>query len=239
MSGVSLSLRSTKTSKRFLEYSLMVISFVCAAGTSDVTHAAGPTLFRSYDVTKNREYNCTIWEAARATSAAPTFFKRIKIGPSGSGIEYVDAGIGCNNPVKQVIAEAARVFGEDAQIAGIVSIGTGQSGSVGLAKPDAFQKWLPTNLIKVLKDLATDSGRVAEEMEQKYKNVAGLYNRLDVDRGLQSVSLDEWKRLGDVRAHTKNYMRLEVIDKRVDNVVGVLSGSFNHQTRTAGELGSQ
>ena len=212
--------------------------FVCAVGTPDVTHAAGPTLFRSYDVEKNREYNCTIWEAARATSAAPTFFKIIMIGPDGSGIEYVDAGIGCNNPVKEVIAEAARVFGEDAPIAVIVSIGTGQSGSVGLTKPDAFQKWLPTNLISVLKEIATDSGRVAEEMERKYKNASGLYNRLDVDRGLQSVSLDEWKKLGDVRAYTKNYMKLEVVNRRLDGVVGVLNGSFSHQTRTAGELGS-
>ncbi len=213
-------------------------SFVCAVGTTDITHAAGPTLFRSYDVAKNKEYNCTIWEAARATSAAPTFFKRIKIGPPGSGIEYVDAGMGCNNPVKEVIAEAARVFGEDAPIAGIVSIGTGQSGSVGLAKPDAFQKWLPTNLINILKEIATDSCKVTEEMERKYKYIPGLFNRLDVDRGLSSVSLDEWKRLGDVRAYTKNYMRLETNDKRVDNVVGVLRGSFSHQTRTAGELGS-
>lgn len=219
--------------------SLMATSFVCAVGTTDVTHAAGPTLFRSYDVAKNKEYNCTIWEAARATSAAPTFFKRIKIGPHGSGIDYVDAGIGCNNPVKEVIAEAARVFGEDAPIAVIVSIGTGQSGSVGLAKPDAFQKWLPTNLVNVLKEIATDSGRVAEEMERKYKQVPGLYNRLDVDRGLQSVSLDEWKRLGDVRAFTKNYMRLEAIDKGLESVVGVLKGSFSHQTCTAGDLGSQ
>lgn len=216
-----------------------MISFVCAVATSDVTHAAGPSLFRSYDVAKNNEYNCTIWEAARATSAAPTLFKRITIGPPASGIEYVDAGIGCNNPVKQIIAEAARLFGEDAPIAGIVSIGTGQSGTVGLAKPDAFQKWLPIKLINVLKELATDSGRVAEEMEQKYKNLPGLYNRLDVDRGLQSVSLDEWKRLGDVRAYTKNYMRLEANDRRVDNVVGVLNGSFSHPTCTAGELSRQ
>ena len=217
----------------------MVFSFVCAVGTSDVTHAAGPTLFRSYDVAKNKEYNCTIWEAARATSAAPTIFKRIKIGPLGSGIEYVDAGIGYNNPVKQVIAEAARVFGDDAPIAGILSIGTGQSGSVGLTKPDAFQKLLPTNLINVLKEIATDSGRVAGEMKNRYTKVAELYSRLDVDRGLQSVSLDEWKRLGEVREHTKNYMRLEDISKRIDNVVGVLNGSFSHQTRTAEELGSQ
>ena len=91
----------------------------------------------------------------------------------------------------------------------------------------------------MLKEIATDSGRVAEEMEQKYKNAPGLYNRLDVDRGLESVSLDEWKRLGDVRAYTKNYMRLEVIDRRIDNVVRVLNGSFSHQIRTAEELGSQ
>ena len=211
---------------------------MCAVGATDVTHAAGPTLFRSYNVAKNREYNCTIWEAARATSAAPTFFKRIKIGPDGSGIEYVDAGIGCNNPVKEVIAEAARVFGEGAPIAGIVSIGTGQSGSVGLAKPDAFQKWLPTKLINVLGKIATDSGRIAEEMERRFKNVSGLYSRLDVDRGLQSVSLDEWKKLGDVRAYTQNYMKLDIVNRRLDNVVGVLNGSFSHQTRTAGELGS-
>ncbi len=216
----------------------MVNSFVCAVSTTDVTHGAGPTLFRSYDVAKNKEHNCTIWEAARATSAAPTFFKSIKIGSPGSGIEYVDAGLGYNNPVNEVIAEAARVFGEDAPIAGIVSIGTGQSGSVGLAKPDTFQKWLPTNLINVLEKIATNSGRVAEEMERKYKHIPGLYNRLDVDRGLSSVSLDEWKRLGDVRSSTQNYMRLVAIDKRVDNVVGILTGSFSHQTRTAGELGT-
>ena len=208
---------------------------MCAVGTSDITHPAGPTLFRSYDVAKNKEYNCEIWEAARATSAAPTFFKRIKIGPSGSGIDYVDAGIGCNNPTKQVIAEAARVFGEEAPIGCIVSIGTGQSGSVGLAQPDTFQNWLPTDLIKGLKEIATDSGRIAEEMESRYKDIPGLYNRFDVDRALNLVSLAEWKQLGTVREHTKNYMRLEVIDRRVDHVVRALC-RLSDQICKAGNL---
>lgn len=195
------------------------ISFACAAGTSDNSYTARPTLFRSYNVAKDKEYNCEIWEAARATCAAPNFFKRIRVGPSGSEIDYVDAGIGCYNPVKQVIAEAARVFGDEAPVACVISIGTGQSGSVGLAQPDAFQKWFPTKLIKGLQKIATDSGRVAEEMEVRYKDIPGLYNRLDVDRGLQSISLAEWKQLGSVREHTKNYMRLEVIDRRLDHVV--------------------
>lgn len=217
---------------------MIMISFVCATGASDVTHPSGPTLFRSYEVAKNKEYNCYIWEAGRATSAAPTFFKRITIGPRGSGVEYVDAGLGCNNPVKQVIAEAARVFGENAQVACVVSIGTGQSGSVGYTRPDAFQKWLPIKLINVLQEIATDSGKTAEEMEQKYKNLPGIYHRLDVDRGLQSVSLDEWKRLGDVRLHTKNYTKLELVDKRIDRIVGTLVGS-SCETCEIGRLSSQ
>ena len=216
---------------------LTTISFVCATGASDITHPSGPTLFRTYDVAKNKEYNCCIWEAGRATSAAPTFFKRITIGPQGSGVEYMDAGLGCNNPVKHVVGEAARVFGEDTQVACIISIGTGQSGSVGYAKPNAFQKWLPTSLISVLEKIATDSGKTAEEMESKYKSVPGIYQRFDVDRGLENVSLDEWKRLGEVRLYTKNYTKLELIDKRVDLVVDALTGA-SHETCEIGRLGS-
>ena len=209
------------------------ISFVCAAGTSDPFHPAGPTLFRTYDVPKNKEYNCTVWEAARATSA---FFKRIKIWPEGSGIDYIDAGLGCNNPIKEVLAETVRVFGDEAPVACIVSIGTGQSDSVGLAQPDAFQRWLPTDLIKILKIIATDSGRVTEEMRQRFKNTPWLFNRLDVDRGLHSVSLAEWKELGKVRELTQNYMKMGVINTQVDNVVSALCGQSIDQTCKAGDL---
>ena len=86
--------------------------------------------------------------------------------------------------------------------------------------------------------ISTDTSKTAEEMEKRYRNLPGIYYRLNVDRGLQSVSLDEWKRLGDVRAHTKNYMKLEGIDRRVDGVVNALSGSTAHQTYELGQLGS-
>jgi patatin-like phospholipase/acyl hydrolase len=38
-----------------------------------------------------------IWEAACATSAAPGYFQRFK--KAGSTEEYVDGGLGFNNPV--------------------------------------------------------------------------------------------------------------------------------------------
>lgn len=142
--------------------------------------------------------------------------------------------------LSQVIAEAARVFGENARVGCIASIGTGKNGSVGYARPDVFRKWLPTKLVydKALTAIATDCGKTAEEMEQKYKNLPGIYHRLDVDRGLQSVSLDEWKRLGDVRLHTKNYTKLVLVYKRIDSIVGTLIGS-SCETHEIGRLSSQ
>jgi patatin-like phospholipase/acyl hydrolase len=177
---------------------------VCAVGTSDVTHPAGPTLFRTYYVAKTKEQNCSIWEAARATSATPNLFKRIKIGLPGSAVDYVDARLGCNNPIKQVVAEASRVFGDDAHFACVLNIGTGQVGSVKYHEPDVFQRWLPVAIVKILEKIITDSERTAEEMSQMATNSSGLYHRLDVGRGSSSVSLDEWNGLGDVRLHTKN-----------------------------------
>lgn len=212
--------------------------FVCAVAAADVTHGAGPVRFRSYPATKNKEYNCLIWEAARATSAAPTLFKRIFIGPRASAVGYVDAALGFNNPVKQVVEEAAEVFGPASPVHCIVSVGTGTVGNTTYSTPNRFQRWLPTKLISVLKRMATDTHQVAEEMEKRYKNVPDIYHRLNVNRGLSDISLQEWRRLGDVRAHTKNYVRLTEVNRRLDSVVSSLIGLPEHRGCELGNLGS-
>ena len=67
------------------------------------------TLFRTYNIESPND-NIRIWEAARATSAAPTLFKRISIGPKGAEEEFLDGGMGCNNPVLRLIEEAEEAF---------------------------------------------------------------------------------------------------------------------------------
>src|SRR5947209_2389498 len=102
-----------------------------------------PRRFRTYPVRALASANCEIWEAARATSAAPTFFKRIAISDGGGAKEeFIDGGLGCNNPVIQVLEEARDVFGNDRAVGCLVSIGTGHPGTIGLARPDSFQKFL-------------------------------------------------------------------------------------------------
>ena len=65
-----------------------------------------PCLFHNYQAPKYPSPNCMIWEAVRVTSSGPTFFKHIVI----EGVPYVDGGMGCNNPVQQVLQEAELVF---------------------------------------------------------------------------------------------------------------------------------
>ncbi|KAF5693953.1 calcium-independent phospholipase [Fusarium denticulatum] len=61
-----------------------------------------------------------IWEAARATSAAPMYFPHIEAG----GVSYFDGGLESNNPVIEVIEEAKQEFPDD-KISTVISVGTG------------------------------------------------------------------------------------------------------------------
>src|SRR5580704_4178335 len=88
-------------------------------------------IFRTYRVSKNESFDCTIWEAVRATMAAPSFFKGIDIGGPGSKERFIDGGLGCNNPIAQVFEEAELVF-PDRSVACVISIVTGQAEMISI-----------------------------------------------------------------------------------------------------------
>jgi hypothetical protein len=106
---------------------------------------------------------------------------------------------------------------------------------VGLPEPNAFQRLLPTNIIWVLAKLATDSESVAEDMERRYKNAPNIYFRLNVDQGMQGITLEAWKKLHEVTAHTKAYLQKVGVSQKVDILVNVLTG----QSPTSGLLVSE
>jgi hypothetical protein len=51
-----------------------------------------------------------------------------------------------------VLDEARSIFGDNC----LVSIGTGHPETIGLTRPDVFQRILPTALIPLLRGIATD-----------------------------------------------------------------------------------
>ncbi|KAJ7456426.1 hypothetical protein B0H11DRAFT_1626574, partial [Mycena galericulata] len=75
-------------------------------------------LSRTYKSATVSDVDCTIWQAGRATTAAPNVFKPIAIGSDA----YVDGHR--QNPICSVISEAQNVF-PGRHIACVISIGSG------------------------------------------------------------------------------------------------------------------
>jgi hypothetical protein len=201
---------------QIIELQLIITRF---CGATPALNVQRPTLFRTYGVHKNNNFNCKIWEAARATSAAPLFFKRIAIGEAGLQEEHVDAALRCNNRVNQVVEESGLVFGKERSIDCVVSIGTGQKDVTTFSRSTGLQRLLPTHLIQVLKRLATESERSDEEASKPFNDLPGVYHRLNVDHGLATVDLDEWERLAEVKTHTLSWLRKPDIDRELDEIV--------------------
>jgi predicted acylesterase/phospholipase RssA len=189
--------------------------FVCTKPAHNIAHVRR---FRSYPVRDLASSNCKIWEATRATTAAPTFFKRITI----EGEEFVDGALGSNNPATEVLNEAVDVFDIDRPVRCLVSIGTGYPGTIGVAKPVAFQKILATNLVPVLKRIATDCEQEANRLSIRFRALEKFYFRFNVAHGAEGILLEEWNKAGLLKAHTKAYMAEVSVQKAINDVVDIL-----------------
>jgi predicted acylesterase/phospholipase RssA len=209
-------------------------AFVCAMPARNMEY---PRRFRTYPVRALASANCEIWEAARATSAAPTFFKRIAISDGSGGTdEFVDGGLRCNNPAKQVLEEAKAIFGNNQAVGCLVSIGTGYPGTIGLVRPDSFQKFLPTKMVDVLQRIATDCETTANELSARFQEHEKFFYRFNVEHGAEGISLKEWKKMDQMRQHTTAYMTKVAVSKAIDEVVGMLCQPKS-MGRTLGSLG--
>lgn len=205
-------------------------AFVCAVPAVNMAH---PRLFRSYIIRENASTNCKIWEAARATTAAPTFFKRMTIMDDGGAQEdFLDAGLRFNNPTRLVLDEAMTIFGGASKLGCLVSIGTGHPGIIGLSQPDAFQKVLPTEMIGVLKQIATNCEQIAHELAKRFHKSPNRYFRYSVSHGVGTISLEEWEKMSAIQGHTKAYMEEVEISNSINKVVETLCQA--RESRQAG-----
>jgi len=179
--------------------------------------AGGAIRMRTYDTLPADAFPACIWEVARATSAAPTFFSPIYI----DDVRYGDGGTGWNNPIREAIAEAHNIW-PDRPIACLISIGTGLEDAIQLnAKSQQLPGLIDMILRKTSPKLAFHIA-VAEycvncltSCEITHREVAenperivldGNYFRLNVPQGMSKIGLDEWDKLEDMIALTNSYM---------------------------------
>src|ERR1700761_7217475 len=154
---------------------------------ADDMTAKMPTLFRTYDSPEYRTPDCTVWEASRATTAAPKFFEHISIGPKGSAPRYIDAGMGCNNPITQLRQEAKLAF-PDQYVACIVSIGSGQASTIsiperGLIGRLGLHTFMPDDVVNAAQLMARDCEEKHQQTARFFALNPNIYFRFNVDRG--------------------------------------------------------
>jgi hypothetical protein len=171
------------------------------------------SLLRTWQTTRgdpDLDSTVRVWEAARATSAASTFFDSISIGDPGQ--RFLDGGTGANNPVRHVWGEAKDLLphGESLKdhLGCLISIGTGQPG---------YQPFKETvvGIGKALLAIATETEATADAF---HREKSALFERkicfrFNVPRGLGDIGLAETEQLSAIKSMTSNYLQTEAVQR--------------------------
>lgn len=168
-----------------------------------------PTKFKTYSIGDDfRE--CKMWEVARATSAASTFFPSISCGEQE--IEFIDAGFGHNNPSEILLSEAEDLF-TDQNCDCILSIGTGLNDVICIEDNRL-------SILSALKKMATSSEAVHRRLAKRLPE--DVYFRYDVARGLNDITLSDWKKSSGISAHTTNYLAEIHVERSIKRCARIL-----------------
>lgn len=180
-------------------------------------------LLRSYSsYTIEDAPNATVWEAARATTATPGIFKRIRVKTLAGHDELIDGSMGSKNPAMILITEAAAAFGLDRAVSCIMSMGSGPQHIINLGSKGFLQRLIPTQLVSAVKNMAYDAEQTARDLDYKFKGFGDLYFRFNTQTGLDKIDSDDWKRIGDVKSLTLGYLDSPSVAKDVVRVASVL-----------------
>ena len=194
-------------------YLLKYYSVVTAYQETDCGGVGKPYLFRTYkNLHKNRDptrkaldrnpalaHDIPIWQVARATSAAPTYFKPAEI----DNLKYLDGGFGnTNNPSVEIYDEVRTMNNEAANCANlVVSIGTGKNNQI--SRWTKGRPWMPgkrfINYMNFAKKWASESETKHNDMLKEQKRHNFKYYRLNVESGLDEMKLDEWRARSRIR----------------------------------------
>ena len=167
-----------------------------------------PYLFRTYknlhqsetaqdqltDRNPGPAHDIPIWWVARATSAAPSYFKPMKI----HKLAYLDGGFGTNNPCEEIFEEVRKMNNHADTCASIIlSVGTGIDKDWSRFKKLGPSRFL--NFLNVARKWASESEDVHVRMLNRREGAPFKYYRLNVPDGIGSLKLDEWRVRGRVR----------------------------------------
>lgn len=158
-------------------------------------------LFKSYKARKEKKHNFKLSDAARSSSAAPTYFPPKKLMLNGEEMSLIDGGMAINNPSISAYIEAKKIFPKSKKV-NLLSIGTGTR--VDSHSYNKTKKWGVLNWILPLFDLIliASSKGVQYQADLLYENdLQGNYLRVEpilndnVDDEMSNASVENLENL--------------------------------------------
>jgi hypothetical protein len=181
-------------------------------------------LLRSYDSRREPppEFDCTIWQAGRATSATGLAFKPIQIGQH----VFIDEGSGTYNPAPQILDEAIVNEWPGREVGVFISVGTGKrpAGTNNRQHEwweDFFGDALGTfaearrRLISKIEGCEDIHNEMLRDRLAKRNVSKDNYFRLNVEVGVGEFGMNEWNRLADISTNTRQYLAKPEIKKMI------------------------
>lgn len=187
-----------------------------------------PFFFKSMKAKENPDRNHPIWQAARATSAAPTYFEPLKVTTDDVLTYYslVDGGLYANNPAMCAYAEVNKMGWKDMTF---VSLGTGEM-SAQTIPHDKAKNWGVMEWIKPLIDVMMDGN--SDTVAYQLQTIMGVlpdseYFRLQAKLTKDASAMDNVK--------TSNLRRLKIIaseliteeSSKIDRICDALTSENN------------
>ena len=181
-------------------------------------------LLRSYDSRREPppEFDCTIWQAGRATSATGLAFKPIQIGQH----VFIDEGPGTYNPAPQILDEAIVNEWPGREVGVFISVGTGKrpAGTNNRQHEwweDFFGDALGTfaearrRLISKIEGCEDIHNEMLRDRLAKRNVNKDNYFRLNVEVGVGEFGMNEWNRLADISTNTRQYLAKPEVKKMI------------------------
>ncbi|KAI0148120.1 FabD/lysophospholipase-like protein [Hypoxylon sp. NC0597] len=180
----------------------------------------------------NEYRDIQIWEAARATTAAPSFFPPMVLSRGGNTRTFIDGAMGCNNPVYELIDEATALYGTDCTLSCLVSLGTGFSGPLTIGVRTGIRQKL--DLLLNVKKLATDTETPHENLRRQIRAEFDTYFRFQLPSGAEKIGLHEYEKLDKLSQLMQAYIEQE--SSEIDKVVQILVGNVKPRGITLGQI---
>jgi hypothetical protein len=192
----------------------MFFRAVYAATTANLNH---PIVLRNYKP-RASSLNPTIVDAICATMATPSYFSPKKVGPRGRQQTFIGGPRGAHNPTRELLKEASAVFGKERMVQQIISLGCGCS-HVSSVEKNADTE----SNSRSAREMVADCETVAKELSTRFCDM-DAYLRLDVDKGMENLFMNEWDDLGPIETHTSAYIGMVEISETLEASLRRLRG---------------